>query len=192
MQSCAFMINIKNKNIVIIGGGKVAERKIITLLSYQPNIKVISPSLSKGLKTLVNEKKIMWINKKFEKNDIKEAFLIIAATNNKLINREVISYSQHNQLVMNVSEANLGNVMMPATFTKGNLHISVSTNGTSPIIAKKIRDEIKSKIDDKIIENLEIARHERKKIIKTVKEPAKRKELLNKTAENIRVNHIDC
>ncbi|PGU87212.1 NAD(P)-binding protein [Bacillus cereus] len=141
-------VRVNEKRVVVIGGGKVAGFKIIPLLKQGADIVVISPELDANLVKLVEEKKIRWYQKEYEKSDIKSAFLVVAASSNSILNEQVAEDAAENQLVNVITNPESGNVHFPAAIHRGLLNIAVSTGGASPKLAKKIRDEIANKYDE--------------------------------------------
>ncbi|EJQ23148.1 MULTISPECIES: NAD(P)-binding protein [Bacillus cereus group] len=141
-------VRVNEKRVVVIGGGKVAGFKIIPLLKQGADIVVISPELDANLVKLVEEKKIRWYQKEYEKSDIKSAFLVVAASSDSILNEQVAEDAAENQLVNVITNPESGNVHFPAAIHRGLLNIAVSTGGASPKLAKKIRDEIANKYDE--------------------------------------------
>ncbi|MEC1967190.1 NAD(P)-binding protein [Bacillus cereus] len=141
-------VRVNEKRVVVIGGGKVAGFKIIPLLKQGADIVVISPELDANLVKLVEEKKIRWYQRVYEKSDIKNAFLVVAASSDSILNEQVAEDAAENQLVNVITNPESGNVHFPAAIHRGLLNIAVSTGGASPKLAKKIRDEIANKYDE--------------------------------------------
>ena len=141
-------VRVNEKRVVVIGGGKVAGFKIIPLLKQGADIVVISPELDANLVKLVEEKKIRWYQREYEKSDIKNAFLVVAASSDSILNEQVAEDAAENQLVNVITNPESGNVHFPAAIHRGLLNIAVSTGGASPKLAKKIRDEIANKYDE--------------------------------------------
>ncbi|MFB5550312.1 NAD(P)-binding protein [Bacillus cereus] len=141
-------VRVNEKRVVVIGGGKVAGFKIIPLLKQGADIVVISPELDAHLVKLVEEKKIRWYQREYEKSDIKNAFLVVAASSDSILNEQVAEDAAENQLVNVITNPESGNVHFPAAIHRGLLNIAVSTGGASPKLAKKIRDEIANKYDE--------------------------------------------
>ena len=138
-------VRVNEKRVVVIGGGKVAGFKIIPLLKQGADIVVISPELDANLVKLVEEKKIRWYQREYEKSDIKSAFLVVAASSDSILNEQVAEDAAENQLVNVITNPESGNVHFPAAIHRGLLNIAVSTGGASPKLAKKIRDDIANK-----------------------------------------------
>ncbi|MDA2234274.1 NAD(P)-binding protein [Bacillus cereus] len=141
-------VRVNEKRVVVIGGGKVAGFKIIPLLKQGADIVVISPELDANLVKLVEEKKIRWYQREYEKSDIKSAFLVVAASSDLILNEQVAEDAAENQLVNVITNPESGNVHFPAAIHRSLLNIAVSTGGASPKLAKKIRDEIANKYDE--------------------------------------------
>ncbi|GAB6417306.1 NAD(P)-binding protein [Bacillus luti] len=141
-------VRVDKKRVVVIGGGKVAGFKIIPLLKQGADIVVVSPELDANLVKLVEEKKIRWYQREYEKNDIKDAFLVVAASSDSILNEQVAEDSAENQLVNVITNPESGNIHFPAAIHRGLLNIAVSTGGASPKLAKKIRDDIANKYDE--------------------------------------------
>lgn len=141
-------VQVNKKRVVVIGGGKVAGFKIIPLFKQGADIVVVSPELDVNLVKLVEEKKIRWYQREYEKSDIKDAFLVVAASSDSILNEQVAEDAAKNQLVNVITNPESGNVHFPAAIHRGLLNIAVSTGGASPKLAKKIRDDIANKYDE--------------------------------------------
>ncbi|MBK5430983.1 NAD(P)-binding protein [Bacillus sp. TH25] len=142
-------VRVDKKRVVVIGGGKVAGFKIIPLLKQGADIVVVSTELDANLVKLVEEKQIRWYQREYEKSDIKDAFLVVAATSDSVLNEQIAEDAAVNQLVNVITNPESGNVHFPAAIHRGLLNVAVSTGGASPKLAKKIRDDIANKYDEK-------------------------------------------
>lgn len=141
-------LNIEGKHCLVIGGGKVAERKILGLLEAGAVVTVISPKMSENIiklsKKRVNSKKLVLIKENYSKNTIKESkiqfSLIISATNSKKINE--LAYLEANKLnimVNVVDKPELCSFILPARVVRGDFQIAISTGGKSPYFAKTLK-----------------------------------------------------
>jgi len=137
-------LNIKNRECVIVGGGKVAERKTKNILSFGGKVKIISPELTTGLKKLYRIKKIRYVKLEYSPDVLKGAFLVYAATSQRRVNAQIAKDAKRLGILVNVADsAKDSSFILPAILRKKKSVISVSTNGKSPSLAKRIRDEIK-------------------------------------------------
>lgn len=136
-------LNIRGRKCVVVGGGKVAFRKVKVLLEHGANVEVISPDLCPELNELAEAKAISVFRQNYEPRVLKGAFIAIAATNKKDINQKVADEARKQGVLVNVVD-NLGlsDFIVPSYFHRGDLTIAVSTTGTSPALARKIRGKL--------------------------------------------------
>lgn len=140
-------INIKNKECLIIGGGKVALRKINKLLEYEcNNITVISDKALKDIIELNKSNKITLIESKFELNEklLEKYFLVVAATNDEKINNEISNLCiAKNILINNASSKDNMNIRFCTSIENEEYSIGISANG-NPKKALEIKEKIKT------------------------------------------------
>jgi precorrin-2 dehydrogenase / sirohydrochlorin ferrochelatase len=177
----AISLKIEGKPCVVAGGGKIAYFKLVPLLQAKAKVTVVSPILIPEIEELYQDGKIDVLRKEIEFADYKDAFLIIAATNDSIINKEIFEKTKDSSLVNVVSDSEIGNFHIPATLTRGKLQISVATGGASPTLAKKIRDDLKEIFDESYDEYLEFL-HEARFKIKNSFFPKEKKQSLYKEA----------
>lgn len=163
----------------MIGGGAVAERKILNLLNAGAIITVVSPAITATIQSWLVSTKINWKKKYYEDDDSKDAFLIIAATDDRTVNQQVLEASGPHQLINVVDNPEGSNFFVPSTLHRGKLSISVSTLGASPGLSKKIVTELASKYEEYYEEYLDFLFETRKYIQKTITNPDVRRELLS-------------
>lgn len=143
-----FMMNIASKKIVVIGGGKIAAKRIHSLLPFEPCITVVSPTLDESLQPLVKSNAIRYMKRNFQSSDVEHAFIVIAATNNANINQIVKDSCSLNQLVNLADDPKGSSFHFPAFYEKDDITVAVSTNGISPSLSVKLRDEFAAIIDE--------------------------------------------
>jgi len=132
-------LDVRGKRCVVIGGGKVALRKVRTLLAHGASVKVISPDLCPGISPLVEAGKIEVIQREYQPGDLEGAFLAIAAASGDA-NKRVADDAKRTQTLINVADnPEQSDFIVPACLHRGNLTIAVSTAGKSPALARKIR-----------------------------------------------------
>ncbi|HCV3642231.1 TPA: NAD(P)-binding protein [Staphylococcus aureus] len=138
------MIDLTNKNVVIVGGGTVASRRAQTLSQYVEHMTVISPTITEKFQNMVDKGVVIWKEKEFEPSDIVDAYLVIAATNEPCVNEAVKQALPEHTLFNNVGDASNGNVVFPSALHRDKLTISVSTDGASPKLTKSIMAELEA------------------------------------------------
>jgi len=135
-------INMDGKKVIIIGGGTVAERKVKLLANYRCEITIISPSITDRLADLVKKGKIVWKKKEFQKTDLsKPVCLVIAATNNKELNDNIVNLCENENILVN-SVTDKKTVIFPAVAEKGDITLAVSTGGSFPYFSKILKREL--------------------------------------------------
>ncbi|MGU3370562.1 NAD(P)-binding protein [Bacillus mycoides] len=180
-------VRVDKKRVVVIGGGKVAGVKIIPLLKQGADIVVVSTELDANLVKLVEEKQIRWYQREYEKSDIKDAFLVVAATSDSVLNEQIAEDAAVNQLVNVITNPESGNVHFPAAIHRGLLNVAVSTGGASPKLAKKIRDDIANKYDEKYESYLDFLYEVRLKVKELQVEKRQKNILLQEVLKSIYV-----
>ncbi|TCS83473.1 precorrin-2 dehydrogenase/sirohydrochlorin ferrochelatase family protein [Tepidibacillus fermentans] len=139
----SMFVQMKNRPCIVIGGGKVAERKIGRLLQVGAHLTVISPSITEQIRQWVDQQQIIWKEREYKRGDLEGYFLVIIATDQAEMNQLIYQEVNHQYQLVNVVDApDLCTFIVPSTVTRGYLQISISTNGASPGLAKKIRQEI--------------------------------------------------
>lgn len=175
-----YPINLKidDMNIIIIGGGKVAYRKCINFLAFNKKVRAISKDFIEefeGLKDCIDT-----IKDNYDEKYIKDAFVVVAATNNEDVNREIGLYCrEHGKLVNVVDNANLSNFTVPSFVKRGDLLLSVSTGGKSPSLSSKIRKDLEEVYDESYEEYVSLLGEARKNIIKNTEDVKERRNKLN-------------
>lgn len=170
-------LNLKGKRAVVIGGGKVAERKILALLRAGADVTVISPKLTKRLEKGKAEGRIRHIPREYRGGDLKGAFLVIAATPYPEINTKVVREAGVicESLLLNVVDMpSQCNFIVPSIVRRGPLTIAISTSGTSPAMAKAIRRDLKKLYGPEFANYLKLLGKIRKKVIKEIPDKKKR------------------
>ncbi|VTX74153.1 Precorrin-2 dehydrogenase [Fusobacterium nucleatum] len=138
-------IDINNKNILVIGAGKIALRKIETLLNYNCNIIVITKDIleEKFLELEKNNKIKILKNQEFEEKFLENIFLVVVATDNEVLNKNISQLCMNkNILVNNITSKNDMNVRFASIYEKDDIQIAISANG-NPKKAVEIKNKIK-------------------------------------------------
>ena len=139
--------DLTGRRCIIIGGGMVAQRKAKTLLRYGALVTVISPTLTRALAALVKRRTIAHVARRFRPSDLRGAWLVYAATNDQHINQLVYRTANRQRIFTNVVDQKaLCSFIAPAIVKRGDLVIAVSTGGSSPTVAKRLRRELERTI----------------------------------------------
>ncbi len=178
-------VDLKDKKVIVIGGGRVAYRKIIKLLPFEAYITVIAPNICKEITDLLNRNSNLAIkNKFFEPDDIKNAFLVISATNNSAINKQVAQICNALKIPINsVDDIENCSFLFPALIKKESLVIGCSTSAKAPDIAAFIKNSIEQNLPQNIGAVIEIFGVLREELKNMVMEQKARAEIIHKLME---------
>lgn len=132
------MLDLKNKKCVIIGGGKVAVRKALTLIESGADITVVATSVDPQLRTLAKTELLQLELRPYMKTDLDGAFITIAATDDFTVNREIAAAAPC--LCNVVTEPDLGNFSVPSTVKVGTITFALSTGGMPALTRALSRD----------------------------------------------------
>lgn len=134
-------IDIENKECVIIGAGLVAFRKVEALLEFGAKITVIARKVCREIYAL--EDKIHIHQKDYETTDIEQAYLVIAATNDTILNARISKEAKCRKIPVNVVDVmEECTFIFPAFIKRGDIAIGITSSGKSPLISQKIKKMI--------------------------------------------------
>lgn len=140
-------IDMTGKKVLVIGGGTIATRRILTLLKFECNIRVISPEISDELKELFQQKKIRWEKKCYSYGDIESVFLVIGGTDNRQINHTVYVEAKEKGCLVNVIDCKEEcDFYFPAVIMRENIVIGVTASGKNHKKAKETADWIRENL----------------------------------------------
>lgn len=177
MPNYPLMLKMEGRNVVVVGGGKVAYRKVVSLLEANANVTVVSPHIIRQLLSFVKSNDVKWICAPFQPEYIENAEFIIAATNDRKTNEEVYKAKKPFQWINVVDEPQFCDFFVPATVQRGKLSIAVSTSGASPLLARKIKKEIADLYDERYESYVDFLYKARKIIQTSIPSEKRRKEL---------------
>ena len=137
---------IEGKRCLIVGGGKVAARKVHTLLQYGADIVVIAKKVCDEIKEILPEKSIF---EDFIKNEIQKAFLVVAATSSREENHRAAELCHAYHILVNVADSEAeSSFIFPSVVRKGNISIGINSGTGSPAVSKQIRCQIEKAVPD--------------------------------------------
>lgn len=178
-------LKLKNLNVLIVGGGFVAEEKLTFLLKSSPDAKVtmVSPMFREGTIALAKQGDVTLVTDVYNKHYLKGKYLVVATTDVPEVNVKVYKHCRKRSILVNVADnPAYCDFYMGGIVTKGHVKVAISTNGKSPTTAKRLRqffeDVIPENVDD-LVKNLNEYR-------KTIKGDFKQKvETLNEITKGL-------
>src|SRR5262245_23213929 len=171
-------LNLKNKRVVVVGGGAVAERKVESLLGTEASINVISPEVTARLEALAESSQIQLQRRAYAAGDCAGATLVFSATDDAAVSRAVFGEGTEAGVLVNTADKPaLCDFIMPAVVRRGDVAVAVSTGGTSPGLAAQLRDRIATLIGPEYAQLAELLAEVRPEIQRRISDEAQRKAL---------------
>ncbi|NOX96779.1 MAG: bifunctional precorrin-2 dehydrogenase/sirohydrochlorin ferrochelatase [Nitrospirae bacterium] len=178
-------LKLEGKKCVVVGGGRVAERKVASLLSCGALVQVISPVLTSRLSQLVKKGRIEHVKDDYKPKFLSGSLIVIAATDDEKINNRIASQAGKRGILVNVVDSpEECTFIVPASLKRGDLSISIFTNGLSPALSGKIRQQLEEKYGREYGEFLKIMARLRPKVLREVRDPRKRKQIFRSLVES--------
>jgi precorrin-2 dehydrogenase/sirohydrochlorin ferrochelatase len=165
-------LDIKNRKCLVVGGGDVGTRKVMTLLDCGARVVVVSPTVTEKIEELSNNGLIKLERRGFKPSDLDKMFLVIGATDNPELNRQIHTGAERLGMLCNIADRpEVCNFILPAIVNRGDLIIAISTSGKSPAFAKKIRKGLEKKFGTEYADFLTLMGGIRTKLLSEDHEP---------------------
>ena len=169
MKYYPVFLNVKEKNCLVAGGGRVGTRKAATLVRSGAQVTVVSTKMGEELEKLPG---ITVKKRAFQPRDLAGMFLVFAATNDAEQNRQILAHARAARVLCSSADApGEGDFILPAVSTRGDLICAVSTCGASPALARKIRQDLDRTYGPEYATFLVLMRAIRKKLLTTGHDP---------------------
>jgi len=192
-------LNLQNKKVCIVGGGKESLKRLIPLLKENCNITVISESINKQIKNLALKKKIQL--KKVKLDDARflekeKPFMIITTTNDNELNLEILKKAKKMKIIAYSSDNPIqSDFSNPAIIDyEKTIEIAVFTGGKSPIMSKKIKEQLEKSLKKSIsredIEQIKIQMIARSLVKNIIEDQNKRKEFLRNLSKDKKIKQL--
>jgi uroporphyrin-III C-methyltransferase/precorrin-2 dehydrogenase/sirohydrochlorin ferrochelatase len=138
-------VDLKYKNVLVVGAGQVAFNKITLLLRSGAIISIFSKDISLEIKKLLDQKKIFWISKQFHFSDLNNFFLVIAATNDIQLNQKIFETCNNScKLVNVVDDQSKCSFIFPSIIDRSPIIIGISSGGIAPVLLRLLREKIEA------------------------------------------------
>ncbi len=173
-------LNITDRLCVVVGGGTVAARKVRGLLAAGARVRIISPKLSLYLQQLVAKTQVEWINRQYHTGDLANAWLVFAATDNPEVQQRILlEAEQTGQPVNVVDRPERCSFQVPAVVRRGDLTLTVSTNGKSPAVSAMIRRKLEDTFGQEYDLLLQLMSHVREQLLASDLHYSERKKIFD-------------
>ena len=136
-------LDLSGRPCTVIGGGEVAERKVVSLLSAKARVTVVSPNLTPGLAALAETHEIKHLARSYRRGDLSGAALAFDATGDESVHAEIAAEAAEGAVWLNVVDRpRFCSFIVPAVLRRGPVSVATSTDGASPALAKRLRQDL--------------------------------------------------
>ena len=175
MRYYPVFLSLRGRRCVVVGGGKVAERKVRALLRAGASVRVVGPELTPHLAQLATKKRIDVIRRPYRKGDLKGQarngvpLLVFSATNDPAVQQEVRREAEAIGALVNLADdRERSTFLVPASFARGDLQVAISTSGASPALARNLRRRLQAMRGEEYAAHLRFLREARREVLKSV------------------------
>lgn len=139
-------LNIADRSCLVVGGGAIAERRILGLQEAGAAVRVVSPTLTPGLLEQAQAASIDYRQGPYEPSALDGVVLAVAATNSRAVNAQVVRDAQALHIPVNAADApDDGDYIVPSVVRRGDLCVSISTGGANPMLAARLAAEMETR-----------------------------------------------
>ena len=171
-------LDIRNRKCLVVGGGSVGTRKVMTLLDCGATVTVVSLVATSRLQELSNNGIITLEQRPFQASDLERKFLVIGATDNQELNQKIHAEAERLGILCNIADRpEACNFILPSIVNRGDLVIAISTSGKSPAFAKKLRKDLEKQFGGEYTDFLMLMGAIRKKLLAKSHKPEAHKHL---------------
>ena len=144
-------VELRDRPCVVIGGGREAQRKVNGLLAANATVTVIAPTLTPELQRFLDEGEIEYNQREYVEGDMEGFEICMVATDDGAVNAEVAAEGKRKGIWVNAADdpANC-DFILPAVIRRGNITVAASTGGTSPALARRLREELEAYLTEEM------------------------------------------
>jgi precorrin-2 dehydrogenase/sirohydrochlorin ferrochelatase len=181
VKTYPILLDLRGRRCLVVGGGQVAQRKVDGLLAADAAVTVVSPTASTALAQLAAAGGIVWHPRPYGRADLDGMHLVIAATDQPDVNRQVADDARDRGILCNViDQPAAGDFTLPSVVRRGDLVLTVSTSGQSPALSRHLRKILEGRFGNEYEVFLRIMGAVRRRLLACEKDPATRRKLFDR------------
>ena len=175
-QFFPLFFKLSGQKVLVVGGGKVAVRKVTQLLDFGAEITLITPEADEVLRSMADTGRLKWQKRKYISPEAGDFSLVIATTDNREVNVQIYEDAAAKKIPINiVDKPDLCTVFFPSIIQRGNMTIAVGSDGTAPFFTRAVRKELDELIPRNYEKKILLAGEFRKFALKNVDSEEKRR-----------------
>ena len=177
MKRFPLFVNLDKLPVLVVGGGDIAERKINLIIKANANVEVLARKFSPNVEQLISKKKLKKIKKSFDISTLDSNYsLIIAATDNKQINKKLFNFAKKNNILINVvDQPELCTCTFGSIVERGDLVVAISTGGSAPVFARNLREKFETLLPQSTKQLIDFSSSIREKVMRSFSQFNKRR-----------------
>ncbi len=180
MSLFPMFLKLINRPCLVVGAGQVGETKIASLLAAEAAVRVVAPEATEAVRQWARTGRLDWQPRRFEPADLDGNFLVVVATPFRELNDSIYREAQERGVLCNVvDDPPRCDFYYPAVVNRGELQIAISTNGQSPALAQRLRQELEQQFGPEYAAWLEELGRERRLLFDFPMKPQERRRLLH-------------
>lgn len=142
---------MSDRPVLLVGGGTVADEKVHKLVDAGADVTIIAPELVSQVSQYVKDGRATWINRSFEPGDTQGYEVVMVATDDGAINKQVANEARARGIWVNAADdVNNCDFILPSLAKRGNIAIATSTGGTSPALARWLREQMEEFLSEDV------------------------------------------
>jgi len=150
-------LDLGGRFCLVVGGGAVAERRVLGLLEAGAAVRVISPTLTPALQAQADNRTIEYRQGVYEPSALADVVLVVAATDSRAVNVQVIADARAARIPVNAADApDDGDYIVPSVIRRGELCVSISTGGANPMLAARLAAEMEIRFGPEYADYVEL------------------------------------
>jgi precorrin-2 dehydrogenase/sirohydrochlorin ferrochelatase len=184
------LVDLTGKRCLVVGGGGVAERKVTLLVECGADVEVVSPATTSRLAALAAAGAVRLRRRRMRPSDLAGAFLVVVATDDREVNREVAERVRGVGGLVNVADdPEACTFLVPSVLRRGDLTIAISTGGGSPALAKKLRQRLEQTVGPEYEAYVSALRLLRERARQAIADPEARQAVFRRAVESDLFEH---
>ncbi|WP_208952041.1 siroheme synthase CysG [Rahnella sp. ChDrAdgB13] len=158
MDYLPIFADLKQRPVLVVGGGEVAARKIDLLLRAGAQVRIVAQALSPELEQREHANEVSWLAQAFLPEQLNDVFLVIAATDDAALNAEVFEQASQRHLLANVvDDQPKCSFIFPSIVDRTPIVVAVSSGGKAPVLARMLREKLETLLPNSLGQMAEIA-----------------------------------
>ena len=177
MKRFPLFVNLDKLPVLVVGGGEIAERKINLIIKANANVEVLARKFTPNVEQIISKKKLKKIKKSLDISTLSSNYsLIIAATDNKQVNKKLFNFAKKNNILINVvDQPELCTCTFGSIVERGDLVVAISTGGSAPVFARNLREKFETLLPQSTKQLIDFSSTIREKVIRSFSQFNKRR-----------------